>query len=50
LADETPLDRFRSALTGASRAISGDGELDVAWTGDNPVLTGHTARVPMPGR
>ena len=50
MADETPLDRFRSALTGASRAISGDGELDVAWTGDNPVLTGHTARVPMPGR
>jgi len=50
MTDETPLDRFRTALTGASRAISGDAELDVAWTGDNPSLTGHTLRVPVPGR
>jgi len=50
LADETPLDRFRSALTGASRAVSGDAELDLVWTADAPALTGHTMRVPMPGR
>jgi len=50
MADETPLDRFRSALTGASRAISGEAELDVAWTGDSPALVGHTLRVPLPGR
>jgi len=50
VADESPLDRFRSALTGASRAISGDGEVDVAWTGDSPALVGHTLRVPLPGR
>jgi cobaltochelatase CobT len=50
LADESPLDRFRSALTGASRAIAGEPELDVAWTGDNPALVGQTLRVPMPGR
>lgn len=50
MADETPLDRFRTALTGASRAISGDAELDVAWTGDSPALIGHTLRVPLPGR
>lgn len=50
MADETPLDRFRTALIGASRAISGDAELDVAWTGDSPALIGHTLRVPLPGR
>ncbi len=50
MAEETPLDRFKAALTGASRAISGDAELELAWTADSPVLTGHTLRVPMPGR
>ena len=50
MADESPLDRFRSALTGASRAIAGEAELDVAWTGDAPALVGQTLRVPMPGR
>ncbi|MBA3053926.1 MAG: cobaltochelatase subunit CobT [Sphingomonadales bacterium] len=50
MADETPLDRFKTALTGASRAISGDAELDVNWTADAPAMTGHTLRVPMPGR
>jgi len=50
LADETPLDRFRTALTGASRAIAGEAELDLVWTGDGPALTGQTLRVPMPGR
>jgi cobaltochelatase CobT len=50
MADETPLDRFKSALTGASRAISGDAEADVVWTSDAPVITGHTLRVPMPSR
>ncbi|HEY6870764.1 MAG TPA: cobaltochelatase subunit CobT, partial [Novosphingobium sp.] len=50
MSQESPLDRFKSALTGASRAISGDEELDLVWTADAPVLTGHTLRVPMPGR
>ncbi|HEY6869588.1 MAG TPA: cobaltochelatase subunit CobT, partial [Novosphingobium sp.] len=50
MADETPLDRFRSALTGASRAIAGDAEVDVVWTGDNPAMVGNSLRVPMPGR
>ena len=50
MADESPLDRFKSALTGASRAISGDPELELAWTADAPALTGNTMRVPMPGR
>jgi cobaltochelatase CobT len=50
MADETPLDRFRSVLTGASRAISLEPELEVAWTADMAVANGKNLRVPMPGR
>jgi cobaltochelatase CobT len=50
VADETPLDRFKSALTGASRALAQDAELEVTWTADAPAMTGKTLRVPMPGR
>ena len=48
--DESPLDRFKTILTGASRAIAREPELEVAWTADNPLLAGNTMRVPMPGR
>ncbi|MEJ6008577.1 cobaltochelatase subunit CobT [Novosphingobium aquae] len=50
MADESPLDRFKTVLTGAARAISRERELEVAWTADQPVITGNTMRVPMPGR
>ena len=50
MSQESPLDRFKTALTGASRAIADAEELDLVWTADAPVLTGHTLRVPMPGR
>ena len=50
MSDESPLDRFKSVLTGASRAIAREPELEVAWTADNPVVTGNTLRVPSPGR
>ena len=50
MSQESPLDRFRTALTGASRAIAAEEELDLVWTADAPVMTGHTLRVPMPGR
>jgi len=50
LADDSPLDRFKSVLTGASRAISHDPELEVNWTADQPSQLGNTLRVPMPGR
>ncbi|HNN56737.1 MAG TPA: hypothetical protein PKG84_10385, partial [Novosphingobium sp.] len=36
MADESPLDRFKSVLTGASRAIAHEPELEVAWTADTP--------------
>ncbi len=48
--DESPLDRFKTILTGASRAIAREPELEVAWTADNPLIAGNTMRVPMPGR
>jgi cobaltochelatase CobT len=48
--DESPLDRFKTALTGAARAIGHDSEAEVAWTSDAPGLQGKSLRVPMPGR
>ena len=50
MADESPLDRFKSVLTGASRAIAREPELEVAWTADTPAANGKNLRVPMPGR
>ena len=50
MSDETPLDRFRQALTGAARAIAREPELDVSWTADAPGMQGTVLRVPMPAR
>ncbi|MES2699171.1 MAG: cobaltochelatase subunit CobT [Pseudomonadota bacterium] len=47
---ESPLDRFKLALTGAARAIGRDAETEVTWTADAPVQQGKTMRVPMPPR
>ncbi len=50
MADETPLDRFKHALTGASRALAHEAEVEVAWSADTPTLRGKQMRVPLPGR
>ena len=50
MADETPLDRFKSALTGASRALAHEAEVEVNWTADVPAQSGTHFRIPMPGR
>jgi cobaltochelatase CobT len=50
MADESPLDRFRQALTGAARAIGHDNEAEVAWTSEAPAMQGNAMRVPMPAR
>src|SRR6186713_1688468 len=50
MADESPLDRFKTALTGAARAIGHDAEAEVAWTADTPAMQAKSLRVPMPGR
>lgn len=50
MAEESPLDRFKHALTGASRAISADAEVEVAWSADVPGASGNRFRVPLPAR
>jgi len=50
MAEQSPLDRFKQALTGASRAIARDGEVEIAWSADAPGSTGNRFRVPLPGR
>jgi cobaltochelatase CobT len=50
MAEETPLDRFKQALTGAARAIAHEAEAEVTWSTDTPALQGHSLRVPMPAR
>ncbi|WP_375290557.1 cobaltochelatase subunit CobT [Qipengyuania sp.] len=50
MTDQTPLDRFRQALTGAARALAEEAEVEVAWTADTPTSSGRNFRVPLPGR
>ncbi|WP_309753639.1 cobaltochelatase CobT-related protein, partial [Novosphingobium sp.] len=50
MSDESPLDRFKSVLTGASRAVAHEPEVEIAWTADAPVANGNNFRLPMPGR
>ncbi len=50
MAEQTPLDRFREALTGAARAIAHEPEAEVAWSTDTPALNGRAMKVPMPAR
>ncbi|MEE4290036.1 MAG: cobaltochelatase subunit CobT, partial [Erythrobacter sp.] len=50
MAEESPLDRFKQALTGAARAIARDAEVEVAWSADVPGAAGNRFRVPLPGR
>ncbi|QUL38277.1 cobaltochelatase subunit CobT [Erythrobacter sp. JK5] len=50
MAEESPLDRFKQALTGAARAIARDPEVEVAWSADVPGAAGNRFRVPLPGR
>lgn len=50
MTEQTPLDRFRQALTGAARALAQEAEVEVAWTADTPAQAGRNFRVPLPGR
>ena len=50
MAEESPLDQFKQALTGAARAIAHDAEVEVAWSADVPGAAGNRFRVPLPGR
>ncbi|MGB7374051.1 cobaltochelatase subunit CobT [Pontixanthobacter sp.] len=50
MAGDTPLDLFKQALTGASRALSREAEVEIAWSADAPSSAGSNFRVPLPGR
>ncbi|NMW31873.1 cobaltochelatase subunit CobT [Altererythrobacter sp. RZ02] len=50
MAEDTPLDLFKQALTGASRALSREAEVEIAWSADAPSSAGANFRVPLPGR
>ncbi|WP_315761954.1 cobaltochelatase subunit CobT [Sphingomonas sp. Y38-1Y] len=50
MANQTPIDRFRDVLAGTARAISGDGEVELAFSADSPAQSGRNMKVPMPAR
>lgn len=50
MADQTPLDLFKHALTGTARALAHEPEIEVAWSADLPSQNGKNFRVPLPGR
>jgi cobaltochelatase CobT len=50
MAEQTPLERFKSVLTGTARAVAREPELELAFTADTPSQSGKNLRVPMPGR
>jgi cobaltochelatase CobT len=47
---ETPLDRFKTVLGGATRALSREPEVELGYTADAPTQSGKHIKVPMPAR
>ena len=50
MADDNPLEAFRLALAGATRALAGDAEVELGFTTDVPTVAGKSVKAPMPGR
>ena len=50
MADQTPLEQFKSVLTGTARALANEPEVELAFTADAPTQVGKNFKVPMPGR
>ncbi|MGQ0661408.1 cobaltochelatase subunit CobT [Sphingosinicella sp.] len=50
MAEENPLESFRQALAGATRAIAGDAEIELSLTSDAPSASGKSVKAPLPGR
>jgi cobaltochelatase CobT len=48
--EQTPLEAFKSVLTGTARAMAHEPEVELAFTADAPTQSGKNFRVPMPGR
>jgi len=50
MAEANPLEAFRQALAGATRALAGDAEVELGFTSDAPSTSGKSVKAPMPGR
>jgi len=48
--NDNPLEAFRLVLTGASRAIAKEPELELSFTAETASVAGKSVKVPMPGR
>ena len=48
--NDNPLENFRQVLTGASRAIAREPEVELGFTTDAASAQGKSIKVPMPGR
>jgi cobaltochelatase CobT len=48
--NDNPIEAFRQVLTGASRAIAREAEVELGFTADAPNTQGKSIKVPMPGR
>jgi cobaltochelatase CobT len=46
----SPLDEFKAALSGVARAVTRDGEVEVGFTADTPIIVGKQIKVPTPSR
>src|SRR6185436_15823202 len=47
---DNPLEAFRHALAGATRAMARDSEVELSFTSDVPAVSGKSVKAPMPGR
>jgi cobaltochelatase CobT len=50
VAEDNPLETFRQALAGATRAMARDAEVELGFTSDIPGISGKSVKAPMPGR
>jgi cobaltochelatase CobT len=48
--ETNPLEAFRLALAGATRAIAHEPEVELGYSADAAIQSGKTVKVPMPGR
>ena len=46
MAEDNPLEAFRNALAGATRAIAGDAEVELSFTSDAPSVSGKGVKAP----
>ncbi|HST37561.1 MAG TPA: cobaltochelatase subunit CobT [Allosphingosinicella sp.] len=50
MAEDNPLEAFRLALAGATRALARDPEVELGFTSDVPTASAKSVKAPMPGR